>query len=153
MVGYDFNSRLEFEKKIMSRNLPQFRFNNTVSEEDFSGWQTTQTRRRRYKLKLSIPSYYPDMMPSLYIISPVTLYHHNGRDTINSQGVSHEFHTQSAGPGGCIQICHYHSSSWNAAKTCVGVFMKGILWLEAYEIHLATADSIASILDNWKRRM
>lgn len=153
IVGYDFDSRLEFERQTISKNLPQFRFYDSISDKYFSGWQTTRTRRHRYELKLSMPVYYPDMMPSLYVTSPVTLYHRNGRDTINSKGVTHEFHTQSAGPGGCIQICHYDSSSWDASKTCAGVFMKGILWLEAYETHLTTGKSIATILNNWKRRM
>ena len=149
----DCDCRLEFERQTMSRNLPQFELSGFGSDRYFIGWQTTTIKRHRYKLKLNIPSYYPDKMPSLYVTSPVTLYHYNGRDTINSKGVTHEFHTQSAGPGGCIQICHYDSSSWDASKTCVGVFMKGILWLEAYETHLTTGKSIATILNNWKRRM
>jgi hypothetical protein len=153
MVSRDFNSRIELERQIISRNLPQFRLYAFGTDRYFSGWQKTTVNHHPYKLKLNISPYYPDEKPQLYVSSPVTLYKYNSLKTINSLGVTHDFHTLSTGLDGCVQICHGGSGSWSASKTCVGVFMKGILWLEAYETHLITGKSIATILTNWQRRM
>lgn len=153
MVKQEFIFRIRLEKQIMSKHLPQFRLYRSGADRCFIGTQTTTVNNRKYKLRLNIPTHYPDQKPLLYVISPVTLYQYKNLNTVNSVGLSHSFHTLSNGPNGCVQICHSNNSSWNASKTCVGVFMKGILWLEAYETHLTTGESIANIFDNWQRRM
>ena len=118
-------------------------------------------------------------MPNLYVTEPVTLHKHSDAKenkiypginllsidkssvpsspnneflqnaTINSDKTSHEFHTYGNGPNGCVQICHTQKQKWDASKTCVGVFFKGILWVTAYTVHLETGDSIANVLQNW----
>jgi len=148
----NLQSRLDFEKPIMRLEMPQFRLFQFGDDCYFSGWQTTATMQRQYELKLVMPSWYPDQMPSLYVTSPLILYKYNNRKTVNDDTVSHAFHTMGNGPLGCVQICHYNNESWDASKTCVGVFTKGILWLEAYEGHLKTGRNIADILNSWKRR-
>ncbi|MGV7223638.1 MAG: hypothetical protein ACQ9MH_19185 [Nitrospinales bacterium] len=134
----------------MQHELPQFRPYGLSGEYYFSGWQTT-SHRNRFKLRLGIPPYYPDNVPSLFVTSPHTLRSYRGRATINSQGTSHAYHTMSNGTDGCVKICHFDSAMWDASKTCVAVFMKGILWLEAYEMHLRTGEDIATILSSWER--
>jgi ubiquitin-protein ligase len=148
----DFKSRLQFEKNIVQYEMPQFRLYQMGDEYYFLGRQTTTALGRQYNLKLIIPAWYPDQMPSLFVVSPLTLPKYGHRGTINSEGVSHQFHTQNNGPKGCVQICHFKPERWDASQTCVGVFLKGQLWLEAYDFHLCTGLSIAEILKNWKRR-
>jgi hypothetical protein len=152
MVLSNFESRLQFEKSIMQHEMSQFLFYQMGNANYFHGWQTTRTLGRKYTLKLTIPAWYPDEMPSLFVVSPLTLPKYGGRGTINKEGVSHDFHTKANGPGGCVQICHFNPENWDASQTCVGVFTKGILWLEAYNVHLRTGRTIAEILVNWKRR-
>lgn len=149
---YDFKSRLQFEKSIMQNEMPQFLLYQTGNANYFYGCQTTTTLGLLYTLKLTIPTWYPDEMPSLFVVSPLTLPKYGGLGTINNEGISHAFHTQENGPGGCVQICHFQHDYWDASQTCVGVFVKGILWLEAYETHLRTGKDSAEILKNWKRR-
>lgn len=72
--------------------------------------------------------------------------------TINSLGCTHDFHTNSNGPGGCVQICHFSPANWDASKTCVSVMIKAVLWCEAYDVHMVTGLSIATIVDQFKRR-
>lgn len=143
-------SRWVFEIKIMQHELPQFRPYGRSGDYFFSGWQAT-SHGNRYKLKLDVPPYYPDNVPSLYVTSPQMLRSFGGGATINSQGTSHAYHTMSNGTDGCVKICHFDPSNWDASKTCVAVFMKGILWLEAYEMHLKTGEDIATILSSWER--
>ena len=152
MLSVVYSSRIKVEQAIMAKELPQFKLFNFGSKRYFTGWHTTTTGRHRYQLRLVLPKWYPDQMPKLYVTSPRILRKY-GRGTINSMvGVSHAFHIQEKGADGCVQICHFMSASWDASKTCVGIFFKGILWLEAYEVHLSTGMDIAEILDQWKRR-
>ena len=51
--------------------------------------------------------------------------------------------------GGCVQIC---LGDWDSSKTIMSIFLQGILWLEAYELHRRTGDTIDEVLDEWKRR-
>lgn len=143
-------SRLRLERYIVYHELPQFRLCGSIETPYFTGWQKTTQKLQDYKLKLLLPKWYPDQMPCLYVVYPKTLYKYSNWETINSEGVSHAFHTQANGHDGCVQICHDHN--WDASKTCVGVLMKGIIWLEAYERHLKTGFTIAEIIDQLKRR-
>ena len=142
--------RLQVEKGIMARELPQFIFFEIGNDSYFQGWHIVSTGLL-YQLKLVLSEWYPDQMPSLYVTYPLILWKYGG-NTINSEGVSHAFHTFSNGPNGCVQICHFKSENWDASKTCVGVLFKGILWLEAYAMHFVTGMTIADILEQWKRR-
>lgn len=133
----------------MARELPQFVLYQIGDESSFQGFQSTSLGGW-YHLKLVLPSWYPDKMPELFVDFPVILWKRDG--TIIA-GVSHAFHTHSNGPGGYVQICHCSPTDWDASKTCVGVFFKGIMWLEAYSHHLLTGKSIAEILEKWKGRL
>jgi hypothetical protein len=147
-----YRSRLGLEKALVSRELPQFHFYKSGDTAYFKGWQSTSKRLKKYQLKLVLPRWYPDEMPFLYVVRPETLYKYGSRGTVNADGISHEFHTLTNGPGGCVQICHFKHDRWDASKTCVGALMKGIVWLEAYEKHLQTGRTIADIIDELKRR-
>jgi len=151
MLLKGFKSRIQMENAIMILKMPQFKHYHRGGLSSFMGWQKTSAGNHQYQLKLSLPAWYPDETPSLYVISPQTLWKYGGA-TVNSVGTSHAFHTLENGPGGCVQICHFNPENWDASKTCVGVFIKGILWLEAYEMHLVSGMNIAEILKQWKRR-
>jgi hypothetical protein len=146
-------SRIRLEQAIVSHELPQFRLYDLGNDVYFEGWQATSSKFNRYRLKVVLPLWYPDDMPCLYISYPQVFYRQGYRGTINSEGTSHAFCTSANGPRGCIQICHSSQSDWDASKTCVGVLMKGILWLEAYETYLSTGRNIAEIMDIWKKEV
>ena len=144
-------SRIRAEREIMAEELDQFKFYKSGNESYFEGWHTTTTSHMEFLLKLPLPKGYPEIVPSLYIIYPLTLRKYGG-GTINAIGITHSFHTLGNGPGGCVQICHFGSGHWDASKTCIGVLFKGMLWCEAYAVHLRTGMDISEILENWKRR-
>lgn len=146
-----FISRIKEEKNIMAKELSQFLFLKRGDEYSFEGWHTTTTSRLNFVLKLPLPTGYPDVMPALYVSYPTTLRKYGG-GTINSLGTSHAFHTFRNWSGGCVQICHGNTENWDASKTCIGVLFKGMLWCEAYAVHLRTGLDISEILDNWRRR-
>jgi hypothetical protein len=55
-------------------------------------------------------------------------------------------HTLENGPSGAVQICHWRDDRWHSGITFDKVMLKVIVWLEAYEQHLSTGDSIASFV-------
>lgn len=143
--------RLRLERVYMAVELPHFQFYQIGNETYFQGWQTTSTGGYPYLFKLVLSQWFPDQIPELYVVSPIILWKHGG-GTINSLGVSHAFHTLGNGPLGCVRLFHFKQETWDASKTCVGVFTKGILWLEAYHVHRVTGMSIADILNEWRGR-
>jgi hypothetical protein len=170
-----FENRLALEAKLMQKYLPQFRlvygsiwhyfsglYSPTAGGEpielkwdlpDFPSLKIPPLAGSEYfELKLKISNYYPFEMPRLYVVYPSKLWKYKRKGYVNSVEVSHEFHTSSNGPGGCVQICHFSSNNWNSSKTCVGVMTKAILWVEAYCTYLATGISIAKILNEWMGR-
>ena len=152
MSSQSLKTRVLLEKAIMAQEMPQFKLHCNNGEWYFKGWQIATTESRRYQLELAIPPNYPDQMPFLYVTSPVTLLKHLNQGTINEEECSHAFHTGKRGPEGCVQICHFKSNTWDASRTCVGVFTKGILWLISYECHLTNGESIDANLREFKRR-
>jgi hypothetical protein len=139
------------ERMIMAKELQQFTYYESGTDRFFQGWHTVLMNGLSYLLKVVLPVWYPDEMPNLYVVSPIILWKYDGT-MINSKEISHAFHTNGLGPGGCAQLCHCNPSEWDASATCWGVSTKGILWLEAYGVHLVTGRSIADILYEWRRR-
>jgi len=143
MISKAQHCRLVLERKLLAKEMPHFHLYNIDGNAYVSGWQTTRGSHQNYQLKLVLGYYFPDEMPNLYIVSPHTLWKADRYGTINEEETSHAFHTLSNGPNGCVQICHFKHESWDASKTCVGVLIKGVIWLEAYEAHLRTGKDIA----------
>ena len=149
-MSYPIDQRILDEKAILERTLSQFRLFRTANAWSFIGWQTTSIRNWDFQLTIPIPPYYPDQMPPLYVTAPNVLRRYGG-GTINETEGSHDFHTVHRGPHGCVSICHHKGSNWDASHTCLGIFTKGILWVEAYASHLVTGRTIAVILDEWAK--
>lgn len=140
----DRRYRLNLERQLLARELPQFSLRTNGNGAYVTGWQGTSRSGRRYELKLVLPEYYPDEEPELFVVSPHILRKRRG-GTVNDEGTSHAFHTLDNGPCGCVKICH-DKDGWDASKTCVSVMMKAICWLEGYEAHLATGRDIADFM-------
>ncbi|HBG25753.1 MAG: hypothetical protein A2Y10_20250 [Planctomycetes bacterium GWF2_41_51] len=102
------------------------------SDPYFTGWVTTSYGGNQYKLTLNLDQSYPDTKPELYITHPKLLRKYDG-GYINDEGTSHAFHTWENSSDGCIQICH--TDNWDASATCLGVLLRGLMWLEFYDAY------------------
>jgi hypothetical protein len=61
--------RLDFEDRILSQILPQFQLNRLDSGPVFMGDQRVVSAPGfLFRLALCIPEWYPDDMPSLYLV-------------------------------------------------------------------------------------
>lgn len=93
---------------------------------------------KSYTLRIYIPADFPNSCPKVVVVSPPKLFQKNGRELPQD---SSAFHTLT-GIDGHIAICHFYPPHWNAQNTLYQVFMKGRLWIEAYEGHLATGEAL-----------
>jgi hypothetical protein len=65
---------------------------------------------------------------------------------ISSLGVSHAMHTLEPSASGWVQVCHWRDARWHSGIVLQKVFLKGLLWIEAYEQHLATGLPLADFV-------
>ncbi len=139
--------RLAIEHAILQKvGLGQFSVYYNSGRDAYDGFGTAHTNAgNAFDLWLPIPSGFPDVRPPLYVARPNPLRDAFG-GTINARGLSHEMHTLMQGPRGVVQICHWRDARWHAGITLDKVFLKGLIWLEAYEQHLATGKPISSFV-------
>jgi len=103
----------------------------------------TTSNDRCYTLRIYLPSDYPNSCPELTVASPRILKRKNGSELNGS--LSAQDHTLGT-KNGLIKICHFQPCKWTNEFTLYQVFMKGLLWLEAYEAHRRTGKSISTYL-------
>lgn len=105
----------------------------------------TSSSGRKYDLYMDVPSGFPEERPPLYLTAPRPLLGANGQP-ISALGVSHAMHTLTPSPNGSIQVCHWRDNRWHAGIFLYQVFLKGLIWIEAYEQHLATGRPISEFV-------
>lgn len=142
----DLRQRLTFEQGVLLRDgLSQFSIRFDSARGLYYIWGEHRTNSGKpYVLWSPIPNTFPYGRPPLYIWSPNPLLAYGG-GTVNSygtSGTSHDMHTLRNGPNGEVQICHWRDERWHSGITLNKVLLKGMLWLEAYEQHMATGRPI-----------
>ena len=132
--------RLACEKKILERELPQFRFYDSTGDTYVQGDVFLPSAGLTLTLRCVIGRWFPDTMPEVYVVRPVTLWKYRRRSTINAEGCSHSYHTLSNGPSGVVQICT--SGQWHSSVSLTGLLLKALFWCRCYEEHLRTGKPI-----------
>ena len=147
MWTYEQRQRLILESQILIREgFDQFQVFRDPTHDSYSasGYATTSSGHRYY-LYIPIPSGYPYQRPPLYVTEPNPLLMYDRRP-VSSLGVSHYMHTLTPHAAGWPQICHWRDARWHSQIVLQKVFLKGLLWVEAYEQHLATGQHIADFV-------
>jgi len=139
--------RLTFENQILQRDgMTQFQVYSSQSGSYYIWGEHRTNAGNPYTLWAPLPAGFPQERPPLYIYQPNPLWGFGYTRTINSYGVSHGMHTLDNGPKGEVQVCHWRSERWHAGITLNRVMLKAMLWLEAYEQHLATGTHISELV-------
>lgn len=87
-----------------------------------------------YTLRISIPNDYPNGLPIMVVYkSPAPM-----PDWISGP----KTHTFGKNEDGHLVICYFRRDRWNAQRNLLDVLLKGRIWLEAYEGHLATGQDM-----------
>ncbi len=147
MWSAEQRQRLYIENELLRREgLDQFSIYYCEADDTYSASGTaTANSGRRYSLYMPIPSAYPYQRPSLYVTDPNPLRMFNGIP-VSSLGVSHQMHTLAPHPTGWPQICHWRDARWHSGILLQKVFLKALIWIEAYEQHLATGRPLADFV-------
>ena len=92
----------------------------------------TTNSNQTYCLRLYVPVDFPNSLPIMVVkTSPKPM---------PNWGESGATHTLGWNREGFLVICHYRTNHWNSEHTFYEVFVKGRLWLEAYEGHISTGN-------------
>lgn len=139
-------TRLGYEKGLLENY-----FRNRVTWIDPRGdtrveISVTCSSDRQYTLRIYIPADYPNSCPQMVVSNPSYCLRKRDGSLLNSG--SSDDHTWGS-KDGCTQICHYKPAEWTDDNTFYQVAMKGLIWLEAYEAHLRTGQSLSNYLRHY----
>jgi len=138
--------RLALEKDILYKYFPAFQWINATdsSNTKIEGNVCTNSRNI-YKLRVYVPSDFPNSRPDMVITSPYPLYGYNGKD-LKDHGTSGSMHILGERDG-YVKVCHY--KEWTPELTLYLVVLKGRLWVEALDGHKKTGHQ----LDHYLKHM
>ena len=101
------------------------------------------TKGRKYVLRVYIPPDFPKSCPSMVVIAPDGFLRRKDHSLLGF--ASHQDHVLFS-KDGYTTISHFPANNWVGNKTLIEVIKKGLVWLEAYEIHLRKGGSIGRFL-------
>jgi hypothetical protein len=143
----DQRRRLALEHKVLQEEgFSQFSVYWTQAGDTYrAAGYATSSSGYRYALDIPIPLGFPQQRPSMYLTEPCPLLMADG-SRISALGVSHNMHTLTPSSSGQVQICHWRDNRWRSGILLHKVLLKGLLWIEAYEQHLATGRPLAEFV-------
>ena len=97
------------------------------------------TKGKKHVLRVYIPPDFPNSCPPMVAISPDGLLRRKDRSLLGI--ASRQDHVLSS-KDGYTRIYHFPANKWVGNRTLFQVIKKGLVWLEAYELHLQTGDAI-----------
>ena len=142
-IDLSLKRRIEIEASHLARYFPDVRWYHSAGSLFCEG-PVRSNAGAVYGLRAVLPDDYPSSLPRLLVTFPAPLNDADGRP-LSRRGPSGSMHIL-GDVCGHLAICHYHPERWSPTHTLYRVFMKGRVWLEAYERHLATGDDLDTYL-------
>ena len=134
--------RLAFEKTLLEKY-----FQNSVTWIDPTGDTKVEVRvtcsnDKQYTLRAYLLPDFPNSVPPMIAKTAgmTTLKKRNGTEL--EEVADHTLGSKD----GCTLICHFRPLFWKDNNMLYEVFMKGLIWLEAYEAHLLTGANLSKYL-------
>ena len=128
-----------FPKRCMFRNIGE-----SNPYLDFGIKSTVLGRVYRAKISLD---HFPYSCPDVYITEPSYL---KMRDGTPLQRTDHHYHILGGGNNGETKLCHYSAQNWDSSIALYHVVLKAKIWIEAYEGHLLTGNTIDYYVKQYK---
>ncbi|MFM6152808.1 MAG: hypothetical protein ACKO3K_14175 [Cuspidothrix sp.] len=137
--------RLALEKEILYTYFPKFSWINPIDSNNTRIEGEVKTNVGNvYKLRVYVPSDFPNSLPDMVVIYPYPLKGYQGQD-MKQHETSGSMHTLTPRDG-YVKICHYRD--WLPNITLYKVVLKGRIWLEALEAHKRTGQPIDAFLSH-----
>jgi len=135
--------RLAAERALLQASMPGFEFvDPTGATTVEGGWHSSLSTH--YHIVVALPAGFPDECPTTYIAWPSPL--RGASQDVEAYGSSHAMHTWESDRPGWTKICTFHPHRWHSDYTLENVLHKAMLWIEAYEAHVASGLPVASFL-------
>jgi ubiquitin-protein ligase len=141
------SSRLQDEIALLLKDgysNNQFQFLNVGTDSECLMFAIRTNSGKTYTLKIEIPNGYPNSLPAVYVTNPKPLKTKFGEAMLETSANMHTW----SGKDGCTRICHFGTVSWSPRQSLAKVVMKCRVWLEIYEAHLITGESIGDVLQH-----
>ena len=135
--------RLGMEKQLLEKYFP-----GRATWIDPTGNTKVEVRMttnndKSYTLRVYIPMDFPNSCPEMVVSQPSGVLRKKDGSLMGSAcGSDHIWDSRD----GRTRICHFVPRKWTSDNTLYQVFMKGRIWLEAYEGHLKTGRSLSNYL-------
>lgn len=140
--------QLMSEKNILDKyfHADRVKWYNQVTNNAYIDVEMTSNSDNKYTLRVYLSQDYPNSCPEMVLVSPSNMRLKNGDALPRNEA---KFHT--AGERDTfIKICHSLPELWTGDNTIYQLFIKGRLWIEAYERHLDTGNDIDVYLKHKK---
>jgi len=128
--------RLKLEVQALNKTFP-------TNKKRLSTTEATMLYKNKYTVLVTMSEAYPNEMPRCYLANKDLRFRNGG--LVKNMGTSHEYHLLET-VNGRAQICHGKKSHWKPNKSLASVFVKAFMWIEAYENHLKTGNSLDTYL-------
>lgn len=103
--------------------------------------EMTTNDDQQYVLQISLPKDFPNSCPDLVVVSPC-----QPLTKLNGKKLDASDHSYGVTKNNQTRICHFRPNLWTNENSLYQVFMKGRLWLEAYELHHQTGKPMKTFL-------
>lgn len=124
--------RLAHEREVLERTFPDFSFYHPKSTSAYVEGRWTSDLGRTYTIRVQLHPAYPDVAPSVYIMSPYPLVAFGGR-AMDTYGSSHLMHTFESDIRSATKVCTVRPETWDARWFISNIIRKTLLWIMAYE--------------------
>jgi hypothetical protein len=139
--------RLALEHQLLQvQGFTQFSvYHHSTTNTYSAGGRASSNAGYQYQIYIPIPAGFPTQRPPMYITEPNPLLMAD-QVPIKTLGISHRMHTLAPHDCGWVQICHWRENRWHAGIYLHQVLLKGLIWIEAYEQHIATGRDLAEFV-------
>ncbi|KAK3746160.1 hypothetical protein QZH41_020347 [Actinostola sp. cb2023] len=137
------NRRLGQEEQLLNDYFPNnVKWINRMDTDMKVEVKMTTNSNKSYTLRVCIPPDYPNSCPELLVSNPSSPLKDVQGNELQCGTDNHSYGTKY----GLTTICHFVPSVWTNEYTLYQVFMKGRIWLEAYEVYLRTEKPMKTYL-------
>lgn len=135
--------RLKLEKEVLRREIPlvQCVFKNMDTNCPHVLMPVRTKNGKVYTLRIDLADF-PNSIPHAFVTKMLRTKNGELMDSASA-----EMHTLTS-EYGYTRICHYGFDSWSPMVSILKVYIKCALWLNIYELHLRTGNTMDYYLNH-----
>lgn len=135
--------RLKLEKEVLQREMPlvQCVFRDMDKNSPYVLMPVKTKNGKIYTIRIDLAGF-PNTLPHAFVTKMLRTKNGELMDSASA-----EMHTLTS-EYGYTRICHYGFDSWSPMVSIFKVYVKCALWLNIYELHLRTGNTMDYYLNH-----